>query len=111
VAHQSTSSVWLPRPPGSTLVVCLPALASGLHSSGFALSLRPSGSIGLLTPSSSTLVLCRSGSTAAFWIPACVAVKKLTCGTLLPLSTTAHVHLLLPEPANFIVWNYVYQGG
>jgi len=37
--------------------------------------------------------------------------KKLTCGTFLPLSTTAYVHLLLSEPANFIVWSCVYRVG
>ena len=35
-------------------------------------------------------------------------VKKLTCGTLLPLSTAPHVHLL---PGNFFVWHDVYRGG
>ncbi|KAI2651773.1 Hermansky-Pudlak syndrome 3 protein [Labeo rohita] len=58
VAHQSTSSIWLPHPSGSALVGCRPALASGLQSSGFALSLLPSGSVGHLPPFSSTFVLC-----------------------------------------------------
>ncbi|XDV34519.1 hypothetical protein PO909_004673, partial [Leuciscus waleckii] len=39
VAHQSTSSARLPCPSGFTLIIRRPALASGLHSSGFASSL------------------------------------------------------------------------
>ncbi len=39
VARQSTSSAGLPRPSGSTLVSHRPSTASGLHSSGCALSL------------------------------------------------------------------------
>ncbi|XDV31789.1 hypothetical protein PO909_002744 [Leuciscus waleckii] len=49
-------------PPGSTLVAHQPTLASGLHSSGYASSLRPPGSIGLLTPFCSSLVLTPSVS-------------------------------------------------
>ncbi|KTF78513.1 hypothetical protein cypCar_00042941 [Cyprinus carpio] len=79
VAHQAA---WLPRPSGSALVCRRPAIASGLHSSGCTLSICPTDSIGLLPPSSSTLVLCRSGSTAAFRIPAYASVACAICSTL-----------------------------
>ncbi len=51
MAHQSTSSTGLPRPSGSTLIGRRPALSSGLNFSGFTLSLRSPGSVGLLRPS------------------------------------------------------------
>ncbi len=68
MAHQSTSSAGLPRPSGSALVVRQPALALRLYSSGFASSLRPSGS--------------GSGSTVAFLIPACASVAWAICSAL-----------------------------
>ncbi|KAL0199047.1 hypothetical protein M9458_007587, partial [Cirrhinus mrigala] len=55
VTHQSTVSTGLPRLSGSALVGRRPALDSGLHSSSFVLSLCPSGTVGLLAPSGSTL--------------------------------------------------------
>ncbi|XDV29428.1 hypothetical protein PO909_032558 [Leuciscus waleckii] len=69
MAHQFTSFARPPRPPGSTLVARRPTLASGLHSSGYISSLRPPGSIGLLTPFCSSLVLTLSDSTAPFCVP------------------------------------------
>ncbi|KAL0189207.1 hypothetical protein M9458_016306, partial [Cirrhinus mrigala] len=51
VAHRTTSSTGLPRPFGSAFVGRRPAIASGLHSSSCASSLRPTGSVGLLPPS------------------------------------------------------------
>ncbi len=65
VARQSTSSAGLPRPSGSALVWRRPPCTSGLHSSSFASSLRPSGFVRLLHPLGSSSLLCRSGSTAA----------------------------------------------
>ncbi len=56
-ARQSTR---LPRPSGSALVSHLPTSTSGLHSSGYASSLRPSGSIRLILPPQ--LHLCRSAA-------------------------------------------------
>ncbi len=82
MARQSTRSAGLPRPSGSALVCCRPSAASGLHSSGYTLSLHPSGSVRLLLPSGSTLVLCRYSSTLAFWIAASVSVTGAICSTL-----------------------------
>ncbi|KAI2661347.1 Serine--tRNA ligase [Labeo rohita] len=47
LARQSTSSTGLPRPSGSALVSHQPSAASGLHASGSASSLQPSGSVRL----------------------------------------------------------------
>ncbi|KAL0191148.1 hypothetical protein M9458_013846, partial [Cirrhinus mrigala] len=44
IARWPTSSTGLPSPSGSALVGRRPAIASGLHSSGCASSLRPTGS-------------------------------------------------------------------
>ncbi len=64
VTRRSTSSTGLSHPTGSALVGRQLAIASGLLSSGCASSLRPTGSIGILPPASSTLVLSRSGFSA-----------------------------------------------
>lgn len=61
--HRGPSSHQLHR---ATLVSCPPVYTSGLYSSS---SFCPSGSIGLLSPSGSSFVLCRSGSAASFRIP------------------------------------------
>ncbi|KAI2662375.1 Nuclear factor of activated T-cells, cytoplasmic 3 [Labeo rohita] len=82
VASQSTSSTGLPLPSGSALVSHGPSATSRLHCTSFTLSLCPSGSVGLLVPSSSTLVLCHSGFTAAFWIPTCASVALTISSTL-----------------------------
>ncbi len=50
-------STRLPHSSSSALVGRWPAIASGLHSSCYTLSLCPTGSVGLISPSSSTLVL------------------------------------------------------
>ncbi len=63
VAWQSTSSSGLPRPSGSALVWLRPSYTSELHSSVFALSLHPSGSVRLLHPLGSSSLFCHSGST------------------------------------------------
>ncbi|XP_058613945.1 uncharacterized protein LOC131528654 [Onychostoma macrolepis] len=82
-----SSPPWLLSPPSSlgSLVpwsVIDPSAASGLHSSGCTLSLRPFSSVRLLLPFGSTLVLCHSGSTAAFRIPASTLVAGAYCSAL-----------------------------
>ncbi len=52
-------STGFPHPSGSTLVGRRPTIASGLPSSGCTSSLCPTGSVGLLPPASSTMVLSR----------------------------------------------------
>ncbi|KAL0156833.1 hypothetical protein M9458_048079, partial [Cirrhinus mrigala] len=74
------------RPSGSTLVCCQPSCASGPNSSDFTsfLCLCPalSGSIRLLHPFGSTLVLCRSSSTTmAFRIHASASVARAMYST------------------------------
>ncbi len=69
VTRLSISSTGLPRPSGSALVGRRPAIASGLRSSGYASSLHPTGSVGLLPPASSTWVLGRSGFGSPPWSP------------------------------------------
>ncbi len=76
VAHLSTGSAGLPRPSGSALVCHRPSCASGLHSSSCASSLRL---VRLLHLFCSSSVLCRSGSTAALWIPASASVASAIC--------------------------------
>ncbi|KAI2653922.1 Coiled-coil domain-containing protein 14 [Labeo rohita] len=77
---QSLRPTGLPHSSDYTLVSCRPSTTSGLHSSNWALSFHPSGSVRLLLPSGSTLVLCHSGSTTAFRITATIAAA--TCFTL-----------------------------
>ncbi|KAL0190472.1 hypothetical protein M9458_013170, partial [Cirrhinus mrigala] len=74
--RRPTSSTGLPRPSGSALVGCRPAIALGLHSSGFASSLHPTGSVGLLPSSGSPSVLCRSGSAADLRSSASASVAR-----------------------------------
>ncbi|KAI2659539.1 Protein kinase C-like [Labeo rohita] len=69
-AHQSTR---LPRPSSFALISRPPNSTSGLHSSGCASSFHPSGSVGLLLPSSST---------TAFRISAYASVAEATCSAL-----------------------------
>ncbi len=71
-------------PSGSALVRRRPAIASGLLSSGCTLSLRPTGSVGLLPPFSSTWVLSRSGSAADLWSSAFALVARALGSTLAP---------------------------
>ncbi|KAI2650476.1 Nitrite reductase (NADH) large subunit [Labeo rohita] len=75
VARRSTSSTGLHCPFGSAPVCRHPTFASGLHSSGCASSLRPTGS-----PLSS--VLCRSGSAADLRISASAMVARALGSTL-----------------------------
>lgn len=58
VARHPTSSAMLPYLPSSVLVIHPPISTSRLYSSGFTLSLRPSGSVGLLPPNSSLVPCC-----------------------------------------------------
>ncbi|XP_067233063.1 uncharacterized protein [Chanodichthys erythropterus] len=74
VAHQSTSFTSIHPASTHTLFTRQPALPSGLHSSVSTPSLRPSDSVGLLTPPGVRFVVCLPASTAAFWSPGCASV-------------------------------------
>ncbi|KAI2659808.1 Chromatin-remodeling ATPase INO80 [Labeo rohita] len=94
-AVESTGSTRLPRPSGSALGCCRPYYASGLHSSGYASSLRPYSSVRLLHLSGSILVLCRSGSTTASWIHTSASVARAICSTsYLPILLVTLAHRL-----------------
>ncbi len=85
-ASQSSSSIGLPCPSGS--VSRPPTSTSGLHSSGYALSLRHSGSIGLPPPPSSVYTSVASGYalalrilnfTLALWLSVTASGSITTC--------------------------------
>ncbi|KTG32329.1 hypothetical protein cypCar_00004939 [Cyprinus carpio] len=82
--HRSTSSTGLPRPSGYAMVGRRPAIASGLRCFGCTLSLRPTCSIGLLPPASSTLVLSRYGSATDLRISTSASVARALSSTLVP---------------------------
>ncbi|XP_016135604.1 leucine-rich repeat extensin-like protein 5 [Sinocyclocheilus grahami] len=109
VARNPTSSTGLPRPSGSALVSCRPSAASGLHSSGFASSLRACGSVRLLLPSGFASIL--NCSAAVFQSPAsvawafssavalqilCVALALRLLGSILGSSSTSSVSVSPP---------------
>ncbi|KAL0203603.1 hypothetical protein M9458_001621, partial [Cirrhinus mrigala] len=79
MVQQSTGSTGLPCPSSSTLVWCRTSYSLGLHSSAFALSLRPSDSaIPPAPPWSSDA----PGSTTLSQIHGLVSVASATCSAL-----------------------------
>ncbi len=75
-------------------------------------NLHPSGSVGLLFPSSSTSVLCRSGSAAAFRISAYISLTEASGSALalwlLGFTLAKGVWLSASDPAFILQINLIF---
>ncbi len=106
VARQSTSSARLPHPSGSALVWRRPSCTSGLHSSGFASSLRPSGSIRLLHPFGSS-VICHSLYMIYIYLQQ--EKKHLLCSVSFHLFLKSAVHIYITGIHSWNIFDLVYR--